>query len=70
MLSKFLLIYTFKDVTTSVPIDKDNMPSAMKGYNLTEFASWVNGDIREVTKAKATTTPAPIITTTQVWVTD
>ena len=58
-----------KDVTTSVPIDKDNMPSAMKGYNLTEFASWVNGDINQVTKAKETTTQAPIMTTTQARVT-
>ena len=38
-----------QDVTTSVPIDKDNMPQAMKGYNLTEFAEWVNGDISEGT---------------------
>lgn len=54
-----------QDVTTSQPIDKENMPAAMKGYNLTEFASWVNGDIREVTKKQATTTVAPILTTTQ-----
>ena len=41
-----------QDVTTSVPIDKDNMPQAMKGYNLTEFAEWINGDISEGTGCK------------------
>lgn len=41
-----------QDVTTSVPIDKENMPQAMKGYNLTEFAEWVNGDISEGTGYK------------------
>ena len=53
------------EVKTSVPISHEDTPAAMKGYNLTEFAQWVNGDISDVTKKVATTTHAPIITTTQ-----